>query len=322
MILVDVALRALSRGKLSVFVFHKVPRQRNPLVADDLDLASFRQVMDFAQTHFHILPLEEAAQALSAGRLPPRAAAITLDDGYADWMDGVVPELTQRKLPATFFITTGQLDGLPMWHERISQAVCALSGGAISLASAPILGRLPLQSPSDCVLAVARLEQHLKYQRLCDREVMLLELESIAGTSPATLPRLTSSDVRTLHNKGFTVGAHTVNHPILTRCSESEARDEIGATRETLAAITGAPVTAFAYPNGQPGVDFSEAHIRQVRAAGYTHAVTTHRGSAGRDTSLFQLPRFTPWGPSYYKHALQLARNLRTESKQLSEATQ
>ncbi len=320
MLFVKCALRALGRGRLSIFVFHKVPKENNPYVWDELNLAAFKRVLDFAQEHFRILPLEDAAQALSVQRLPAQAAAITLDDGYADWMDGVVPELTQRKLPATFFITTGQLDGMPMWHERIAQAVRALSGGAVSLTSAPILGRLLLQTPSDCVQAVAQLEQHLKYQHLSNREVMLGELEYLAGISPTTLPRLTPADVRTIHNKGFTVGAHTVNHPILTRCSESEARDEIGAARETLAAITGAPVTAFAYPNGQPCVDFSEAHIRQVRAAGYTHAVTTHRGSAGCDTSLFQLPRFTPWGPSYYKHALQLARNLRTESKQLSEA--
>jgi len=56
-----------------------------------------------------VLPLDEAVAALGAGTLPPRAVALTFDDGYASVVDTAWPLLRERGLPATLFVVSGCL---------------------------------------------------------------------------------------------------------------------------------------------------------------------------------------------------------------------
>ncbi|HYZ30186.1 MAG TPA: polysaccharide deacetylase family protein [Thermoleophilaceae bacterium] len=49
--------------------------------------------------------------ALAAGALPERAVVITVDDGYADFYDAVLPALAERSLMCTLYVTTGFLEG-------------------------------------------------------------------------------------------------------------------------------------------------------------------------------------------------------------------
>ena len=120
---------------------------------------------------------------------------------------------------------------------------------------------------------------------------------------------MTSDDVRALHDAGMTIGAHTVTHPILARLDDASARDEIRAGRDALQAITGAPVTLFAYPNGRPGTDYSPAHAAMVRDMGFAAALTTRRAFAHAGTDPYELPRFTPWGRGFLGFSAGFARN-------------
>lgn len=310
----------LSQGKLTVLLFHKVPLVRSPLTPGELDLAGFERVLQVVQGLFRVLPLDEALLALRAGTLPRRAACITFDDGYPDWLTGVVPVLERRQAHATFFITTGQFAGLPMWNERILHAVAHAPAGlpALELPDAA-LPALSFQTEAARRDAIAQLDRHLKYQQPDERERLLQLLEQHAQVQPGQAPIMSLADLRTLHARGFGIGSHAVTHPILARCTPQQAYAEIGGAREELEALIGAKVTAFAYPNGVPGQDFGPEHVEMVRRAGYTSAVTTYKGVATAATSLLQVPRFTPWGPSDTRMHLQAARNLLQHPEELIE---
>jgi glycosyltransferase involved in cell wall biosynthesis len=96
----------------------------------------------------------------------------------------------------------------------------------------------------------------------------------------------------------------------LNKCTEKEARDELGQSREALEAVLGERVRMFAYPNGRPNVDYGPEHVAMVRDAGYDVAVSTARGAAGAHCDLLQLPRFSLWGRSQWRMALQLSHNM------------
>lgn len=311
-------LHALSKDKLSVFLFHKVPLQADLLVPGELSLPAFERVLDQVVSHFQVLPLQEAVARLASGRLPRRAACITLDDGYADWMQGVAPALRKRNLHATFFITTGQLDGLPLWHERIQAAVRAHPGPVLDIAM-PSLGVCSLATLADRQAMVVQLERKLKYLTLTAREQALQRLESAAGVRPDQLTRMSGGQLRDLHSQGFDIGSHTVHHPILDYCNETEVAEEVGSVREQLTAMVGGTIAGFAYPNGRPYADFSRHHVEAVRHAGYRYAVTTHWGVANRQTSVFQIPRFTPWAHREWHALYQAGRNLVTKPLQVPE---
>jgi peptidoglycan/xylan/chitin deacetylase (PgdA/CDA1 family) len=314
-----IVLQSLSKDKLSVFLFHKVPQQCDPLVPADVNMARFEQLLDHTFSKLHVLPLEEAIGRLQAGTLPRRAACITFDDGYPDWLAGVAPALRRRNLHATFFITSGQFDGVPLWHERILAAVHRLPGPLLDL-GIPFLPAQPVGSIDERRRQVQRLEQELKYLTLFRREQILMQLEAEAGVRATDVPVMSEVQLRDLHSQGFGIGAHTALHPILDYCNPDEVEREIGGARERLQAIVRGPVNGFAYPNGRPYADFSRLHVDAVKRAGYRYAVTTHWGVAGASTSPFQIPRFTPWAEHDWHVTYQLVRNLMTEPMQVPEA--
>ena len=311
-------LKYLACDKLSVFLFHKIPTIVDPLVPDDLDLANFAATIDFVKTHFEILPLDVAMQRLQADKLPFGAACITFDDGYAEWLNGPARLLARESIPATFFLTTGQFEGRPMWHERIAHALRHTPGPRWETQALHI-PPLDISTPQTRAKSLKRMEHHLKYTPLKLREHYLDILEDAAGTKPAQVPRIPAEDVRRLAALGFEIGAHTHEHPILALCESDEAISEIGRCREILEEVTKSRVRSFAYPNGRPHVDFSARHIDMVRAAGYSTAVTTQWGAARATTSPMQIPRFTPWGPGSAQMSLQMMRNLLTSPEYLEE---
>ncbi|MFT3717868.1 polysaccharide deacetylase family protein [Pseudorhodoferax sp.] len=310
----------LSHGKLSVLLFHKVPLQVDPLVPHEPDLATVQGVLEAVGRLFRVLPLADAVVALRAGTLPRRAACITFDDGYQDWVPGVMPVLQRLGMHATFFVTTGQFQGVPVWSERIVHAVRQANVAMTILdLERPGLRDLPMQGPVARSQTVARVGAKLKYMRLSEREEALQHLESLCGVMCQTTPVMPVADLRALHAAGFGIGAHTISHPILRRCDSQEAYREIAASREDLEGLVGGRVDGFAYPNGQFGRDLDVSHVDMVRRAGYRYAVTTDWGVARAGQSVFQLPRFTPWGPSFAKMAWQFARNMLRSPRVLPE---
>ena len=320
MSLLSLPVRQLAKGKHSVFIFHKTPTLANPLTGNEFDLSAFKYLLDHIADNFKVVPLEESISNFRNKRWSDPLASITFDDGYTDWLTGVVPELTDRQLPATFFITTGQFSGEPLWHERIIHAITNCKAPSIRLSTLTgnprefILGTI-----SEKQSAILIIETIAKYLTLSQRHEALDELEKETNSPKHTLPTFQPNDVRKLHNLGFGIGAHTVNHPILTKCSIDIARIEIGVARETLSQITSGSVHGFAYPNGITGKDFSADHVELVKQAGYHFAVTTDPGAADNSVSPYLLPRFTPWGKSQATINYQVARNLITRPTLLAD---
>jgi len=306
-------------GRLSLMLFHKIPRDADPLTPGEPTLARFEQLLDFLAANTNVMPLAQATAALRSGSLPSRPVVLTFDDGYEEWVQNIAPALRQRNLPATFFVTTGQLqdtDGL--WHERITAAVRALPDSGVVLPFG-FSSFVRLDSLDKRTRLVRELQERLKYAPVRDRHDAIAMLEAQACRPLAMPGRFDMAAVRELHNQGFEIGAHTVHHPILNECTLAEARDEIGRCKEELEGIIGGRVDSFAYPNGRPGTDFGPEHVGLVRACGYSSAVTTSSGAATRATDPFQLPRFSPWGQSDAAVTVQLARNMLTKGRTLAQ---
>lgn len=306
----------LGAGKLTVLLFHKVPRVAHPLADGEVELANFEMILELVLCNFKVLPLNEALAGLQRNRLPARAACITFDDGYPDWLQGPVPLLKQHQAHATFFVTTGQFQGEPMWNERILHAVATARADTPALSlDAAVAPPLRFDTNEHKRHSIQLLDKVIKYQMPDVKARLLAQLEAHIGVDASLAPVMSTDDVRAIHAMGFGIGAHSVSHPILSLCNPDRARAEIADAREHLQSIVRAPVTAFAYPNGIPDKDFHAEHVAMVRDAGYDYALTTQRGVARSDTPLYEVPRFTPWGPGNLRMALQLTRNLREPAR-------
>jgi len=265
--------------------------------------------MSWLTACFRIIPLQEAVQKLRQGKLPPRTACITFDDGYADNAKIALPILQKYGISATFFVSTGFLDGGRMWNDTIIELVRQAPGPMLNLSKMG-LDRFEISTIPQREQAINTLLNKLKYLPPKSRQ---LKVEEMCTYIPAILPNdlmMTSGQVKILHDAGMEIGGHTVNHPILARTEDVMARAEIANGKEVLESIIRSPVRIFAYPNGKPGQDYLSDHVRMVRDLGFEAAVTTSHGAARNASDLYQLPRFSPWDQEKVRFTLRMAHNM------------
>jgi peptidoglycan/xylan/chitin deacetylase (PgdA/CDA1 family) len=240
-----------------------------------------------------VLPLPEAAERLRNGTLPERAACITFDDGYRNNHDVAAPLLAESGLPATFFIATGAIEAGAMWNDLLIEVV-RHSDGTLDLSDFG-LGTYRSDEIASRGRLVPNVLEALKYRPLEERAGLARAI--YRARVGATLPSLMMSPgmIQDLARRGHDVGAHTVNHPILTTLADEVAEREIGDSARWIARVAGRAPRSFAYPNGRPGVDFTNEHCELVCRAGFTCAVSTEWACATPSSNAFALPRFTPW---------------------------
>jgi peptidoglycan/xylan/chitin deacetylase (PgdA/CDA1 family) len=294
-----------ANGRLSILIFHRVLAAPDALFPEEIDARRFAEQMELLASAFNVLPLAEAVERLAQGALPPRAACVTFDDGYADNHDVALSILRRFGVPATFFIASGYLEGCCMWNDTVIHAVRQAPGPVLDLAHLG-LGAHRVGSIEERRATVHALLGAIKYQP-SDRRAGLSEgVAAAAQARSASDLMMTHAQVRSLHSAGMEIGGHTVTHPILSRLSPSEAEREMADGKAQLEGIIGAPVRLFAYPNGKPTEDFGPKHVALAKKLGFRAAVTTAWGAARRSSDPFQLPRFTPWDREPARFAVRL----------------
>jgi peptidoglycan/xylan/chitin deacetylase (PgdA/CDA1 family) len=301
-----------ARNRLSILIYHRVLPRRDPLFPEEGHAEDFDRHMEQLAGCFRIIRLSDAIQGLRRGKLPPRAACITFDDGYADNAEVALPILKKHGISATFFVAAGFIDGGRMWNDTVIELIRHTSAGIIDLSSLG-LGKFEIETIPQRRQAIEYLLGELKY---LPPDIRQSKVEGMVALVPATPSgssgdlMMTSDQVRVLHQAGMEIGGHTTSHPILARMENSAARADIAHGKEILEGIIRVPVRLFAYPNGKPGQDYLPDHVRMVRHLGFDAAVSTAHGAARMDSDLYQLPRFTPWDRGPVRLTLRMVQNM------------
>jgi peptidoglycan/xylan/chitin deacetylase (PgdA/CDA1 family) len=297
---------ARSRPRLPILTFHRVNDDDDPFMPS-LPTGVFARQMAHVARHYRVLSVENLAAQLQGGRAPRNALALTFDDGYRDNFTHAAPILKRLGLPATIFLVTGYI-GTPkaMWFDRVAMAFKIATVGRVAIGNGRVL---PLGTVRDRLAALDAALAHLKL--LPDEERRTAVDRLIAALTPGGPERpkrlmLSWDEVAALRGLGFSVGAHTVTHPILSRLAPARASEEIHGSKAAIEKVLGEPVRAFAYPNGGAG-DYDETAKGLVREAGFSCAVTTRRGLNDTDTPVLELRRGGPWEHHLPTYACKLA---------------
>ena len=305
-------MRVLSPGGtrgLSILIYHRVLPRKDPLFPDEVDRDEFDFQMGLVKSCFNVISLIDAVRHTRAGTLPPRAACITFDDGYADNAEIALPILQKHGLHATFFVATGFLNGGRMWNDTLIELVRHAPGETVDAACIG-LGTYPVATIEQKQAAIRALIGKLKYVPFAERVVQVNRLAAEVGSVMSDDLMMNTAQLQTLHRAGMEIGAHTVNHPILACIAPDEARQEIARGKAELEAMIGDTVRVFAYPNGKPHDDYLKEHVDIVKSLGFEGAVSTAWGAGKAGGDIYQLPRFTPWDRSAARFVMRLAKNL------------
>jgi peptidoglycan/xylan/chitin deacetylase (PgdA/CDA1 family) len=275
-----------------ILIYHRVTELSSDPEMIAVSPENFRQQMEFLKQNFLILRFEETWP-----KLKEPAVVITFDDGYADNFLEALPILEVVGVPATFFVSTGNLGSdKEFWWHRLESILLregefpsrfkledSLHGRIWDTASLPQRQAL--------YASLSLLMRKIDGER---REVWLDQLRSWAGAA---------DEVKSLHRSMMeeelkclaaspwaTIGAHTVTHCALSALSDEQQRDEIFSSRQTLQNLTGSPITTFSYPFGRKQ-EYNRTSVRLCREAGFTRAASNFSGQVHSWTDRFQLPR-------------------------------
>jgi peptidoglycan/xylan/chitin deacetylase (PgdA/CDA1 family) len=252
-------------------------------------------------------PLTDLVQGRGT-RGRPGQVAVTFDDGYADNVRHARPVLERYGVPATFFIVSGIVgSGRAFWWDVLEHAVSgplpahfglAIAGQTCDWAITPRAWTSTFRGlpAAGAELSASELSDALLHLLLplplAEKEAGARCVEAwsgrVFGPRPEDLP-MTAADVAALAQSPlFTIGAHTVSHPMLAGLPAEAQAEEIRVSRVALEAMIGRDVTTLAYPHG----DCSDVTIAAARRAGMSLACTTVPRPVDRSTAPLGVPRF------------------------------
>ncbi len=278
--------RRRRRGDFRLFVleYHDVSDALEP--EGVVSSARLGRHLRHLASDYRLATLSDAVDTLLEGPLSADVVVVTFDDGLAGNYLHARPTLLEVAAPATFYLTTGFLDGNGLWFAAARSAVAKLSAEpSLSQSVRTELESLFGEWPVSADLASERLKSRTPEQR----EDAVSRLRELADSGSAEQP-MTWDQAREMAAQGFELGPHTVNHPILSQLDESRQLHEIAESKRRLDDEIGFDSQTFAYPNGRAS-DFDEITVRILRRLGLKAACTTIRGSNSHRTDLYRLRR-------------------------------
>jgi peptidoglycan/xylan/chitin deacetylase (PgdA/CDA1 family) len=234
----------------------------------------FDAQMALLRERFELVNASQLSKARSEGRLRRNMVAVTIDDGYEDFIHYALPILTRYRIPATLYVTSEFIDQrLWLWPDLLRYAIENSSKDAIECELSGQRRAIDLRTPSAREQAWHTLADHALTLPTNDAQQFLRtvtgELKtSVPDTPTAPFRALTWDQLREVARAGIEVGGHTCTHPLLTQCTESQIASEVGASKHDLESQLQVSVTSIAYPHG-----ICDDRVRRlVKQAGYENA--------------------------------------------------
>ena len=260
-------LRALSSLRPVILIYHGVPAESD---GTSINAELFDRHVEFLKTHFELIPpgkLAEKRRATDKIRV-----LLTFDDGFRNNAEVVAPILRRHEAPATFFVCSRHAtSGKYLWFSYLRALEKHFPGDGLHFR-----GRFLDMSPSHRTSTVRRLWATLlnltphpgAMYNAIERELPRLE-DFVASRELANnYAGMTADQVRSLAaDRLFSVGAHTVDHPFLTKSEPQEAFRQISENKKWIEQLTNRECDAIAYPSG----DYDGQVLEQCRQLGFTY---------------------------------------------------
>ena len=227
--------------------YHLISDQEHPFQYNYriLSPTRFREDLDFLLAHFDPISLEE----LHSGMNLKNSFHLSFDDGLREGFDVIAPILKEKGVPATFFINPAFVDNHDLFH-RYKAAVLNqffAKNGVMAELQNTYADLMSLDQMAEDV--GLNWEEYLRQEN----------------------PYMTLDQLSQLERDGFTIGAHSWDHPEFWLLDEERQLDEIRESMEWLAANFAQKIKAFAFPFTDFGVSpFVFDAIRRERLCDLT----------------------------------------------------
>lgn len=282
-----------------IFLLHGVIRSQTHSVRNyarkHLPLDEFVALLEDLRRYGMAVSMDEVMASGPVRPLPPRAFAITFDDGFENNSSVAAPALDDFGIPATFYVTTGFIDeGSRSWTDLIESTVEAVPIVKIRGLTPEIDGEYVAPTAKRELLDKVRC--YVKGNSNVDPYAFAAEMLRQCGlveapVDPELDDKLSWRQVRELaEHPLFAVGGHSHTHRILSFLSPDELEIEVATSLRLLREATGAQTPHYSYPEGLAHC-YSDAVIDALKRHGVRCCPTAEHGWNAAGDDAFHLRR-------------------------------
>lgn len=317
------------QNKALVLMYHRI----NKPFGDPWNLSvspeNFEGHLRVLQENYSVVSSAELTEQIKRKKIKKNCVAITFDDGYLDNYTNAKILLEEYNIPAAFFITDGNLrNRKPFWWDELEQII-------VHQESLPSTFSVPINKKTihfdlhqEAELSDELRSKHADYKAgnpptlraklylklwqifnplpKKEQEHLLQLIRSWAGfteTVPGLDSCMSAEQLRSLaDNPLFTIGGHSVTHPLLSSHPEEVQYREITENRQFLENLTEKKIEHFAYPSG----NYDDITIKILKDNNFSAAFTTISKPVFKKTGLFKINRFqvNNWSEDKFKRTL------------------
>ncbi len=242
--------------------YHIVTDNPPPHVKELYNAVTIKQFIndiDFLLKHYSPITVSELQKVLLGEmQLEKPALFVSFDDGFSDLKTTVAPVLKSKGVPATFFVTPNFIGNNDMLYR------CKLSIIMDRVRRLP--GRIPIPNYLKKAWGEKPVSQS-KFRKLLfkldynDTEVINAIAKSFNINFSDYLqkhkPYLTLDELKELEKSGFSIGAHSMNHPNFAEISADMQKQEVESSVSWVQKNIPSQPKLFAFPFSIDGVSES-----------------------------------------------------------------
>jgi|TARA_Y100000294_G_C8543577_1_gene332207 peptidoglycan/xylan/chitin deacetylase (PgdA/CDA1 family) len=292
----------LKKKKLTIFLFHGVI-DKNPFkirnyTKKHLLKKEFIKVLNDLKNNKGIcLSLDKVFSTIKKREdFKDYSYSITFDDGFYNNYKIAAPILKKRKLHATFYLTTNFVDKNEMsWIDKIEHMIENTKSKKII----KIFSRdLKIENNKKSKIQFLNSIRFLAKKNKVNFNELVLNIKNQIGYNHKLNnlgnildKKMNWKQVKKLNtSKYFSIGGHTVNHPILSFLKYNKAKKEINDSINIIQTKTKIKIHHYSYPEGLKHT-YGEREINLLKKRGIKICPSAEFGVNTKYSNLFHLNR-------------------------------
>lgn len=231
------------------------------------NVRQFREDIDFLLKHYSPVSLKDLVHSLRGDKsLPRNTFLLTFDDGFREMHDIVAPILVEKGVHATFFVNSAFVDNRQLCHLNKASILAEKFEEKRSLGIEKKVAQLLRDKGlefNDVVSALLSINYQNKL--LLDDVAKVMEVD-FGDYLSLRKPYLTTDQIRQLLHNGFTIGAHSIDHPYYGDLTLTEQLNQTIESARHIRENFQLDYGAFAFPHGDSGV--SKEFFKRIQECG------------------------------------------------------
>ena len=284
------------------------------------NIKQFKGDLDFLLRNFNPISLFDLIDFLKHGcSLPDMAFLLTFDDGFREMRDIVAPLLLEKGIPATFFINSDFTDNRSICYQHKASILAEYFKGMLSPAVLERIRAVFLKHELNMTdIKNGLLAINYQQKDIIDEIAQLMEID-FKDYLIRTGPYMTTDHIKELITNGFTIGAHSIDHPLYSSLSIEEQLFQTIESVKFIREKFNLDYGVFAFPHTDNGV--SKEYFAELYKSGLID-VTFGTGGMINDSVPRNIQRFSlesPLMPAEEIIALQFARKINRVMKRCNK---